>query len=147
MQRFDGRFPENEICASVATSTGTFLDDTRYALECGVRRIMWWSFKADEKSLKDFTNSREQLKQAFPFNTYFELNSAVSNAIATTTTSTGTFNMPMIDGDGQFYMLPVLSSSSVPDLIGEENNNLFRTGLGYLAWIMVAGIIFITVRQ
>jgi hypothetical protein len=44
-------------------------------------------------------------------------------------------------------MLPVLSSSSLPNLIGGTNANLFRNSISWIIWILVAFLIFITFKK
>jgi hypothetical protein len=80
------------------------------------------------------------LKLAFPFNTFYNITDTIHNAISTTTPQTNnTLGVPMYNGHS-FYILPVLASSSVDKAIGHDNNINYRKGIGYIMWIVTAGI-------
>jgi hypothetical protein len=145
---WDDRFQMQDACDTVATSSGAVWDDIRYGFECGLRRIVYFVFIPDEDTMKDFYASAEKLKTIFPLNTYFELSAAVQSGVSGASTSTAaTLGVPMIDANREFYILPVLASSSMSNAIGEDNNTLYRLTLGYVMWIFTAALCFISVRK
>lgn len=145
---FDG-CSEEVVCASVATSSGEFFDDFRFGVACGFRQFVCWALVPTPPAQKYFYNSANQLKMSFPFNTYFGLTSIVNTALATSTNMNGTIGIPFIETPeqgGDFYIMPVLSSSSMPNAIGQENTDLFRLTISYLIWIAVATIIILAIN-
>jgi hypothetical protein len=132
---------EESICAGVATST--FFG----GIECGFKKVFAWAFYPDEQSITDFAISYGELKQVFPFNAFFDLTDTVSTAIASTTTnSAGGIQMPFINNSGDYTMLTVASSSSLPNLIGTSNNNLFRNTITYIFWALAGVLVFFTIK-
>lgn len=132
------------VCDSIATSSGSILDDIRFAIECGFRRLNLWAFKPSPDALKTFSNNYSLLKRAFPFNIYFDLTDIVSTAVSTTTTNfDDSFKIPFIEKNtAEFYMLPIISSSSMANAIGQNNADTFRSTIGYFLYILTAGAIF-----
>jgi hypothetical protein len=137
----------NHICDDIATSSGTLLDDLRYNTECGFKKFVYWAFTPTKAAQDGLIISYTNIKKLFPFNVYFNLTNTVTNSISTSTATTGTFDIPFINKTGDFYMLPVLSSSSLPNLIGGTNANLFRNSISWIIWILVAFLIFIIFKK
>ena len=136
------------VCFDVASSTG-FFDDFRYGIECGFRKLTFWAFTPTPYAINYFEEVTEKFKNTFPFNTFFDLTENVENAISTTTLSLdNTLGIPFIlktATGSEFYILPVFSSSTIAETIGNDNSALFRTTIGYLFYIITAGVIFIIV--
>lgn len=131
---------ENTICSNIATST--FFG----GVECGLKKVFAWAVYPDEQSLGDFNISYSELKQSFPFNTFFDLTDTVKDAIASTTLSDSHFDIPFITATGTYYMLPVVSSTSLLKLIGTQNNSLFRNTITWILWAGAAFIVFFTIK-
>lgn len=129
------------LCDGLSTST------ISGNIECAFRHLGQFLLMPDEKSFTDFNKTYEKIKTKFPFSAFFDLNNIIKNAIGTTTQETGTFDIPMINNSGQIYMLPVLSSSSLANAIGQTNANIFRQTIIYFFWILIAIIIFFTLRK
>lgn len=147
---FDDIFPISQydiehVCDSIATSTGSILDDIRYGIECAARKTVYWLFIPNKESISGFVNNAAELKKVVPFNLYFDLADKAGAAIASTTTSgNDTFGIPFVNASGSIYILPVISSTSMPRAIGQTNTNTFRMTIGYLMWTGLAiGIFFI----
>lgn len=136
----------DNVCDSISTSTGSLLDDTRYATECGLRKLSLWAFSPSPEALTNFTNNYSLLKRAFPFNIFFDLTDTVKIALSSTTLSqTDNFGIPFIRKKGQsteYYILPIISSSSIASAIGVNNAFTFRLTLGYCMYLITAGAIF-----
>jgi hypothetical protein len=141
---FDDLFDDYDIahvCDDVATSSEFY-----YAIECGVRKIIFWTFLPDKNTVARFYNNAALVQTVFPFNTYFSLVQIGKDAIATTTLNNNdTFGIPLITTAGSFYILPVLASSSMPNTIGVENTNLLRTTLGYIFYMVVSILIIVII--
>lgn len=135
------------ICDDIATSTGTYFDDFRYGIECGFKKILYWSFYPSQNSLNGLSTSYYDLKQTFPFSAYYGLTDTITNSISTSTATNGTLKMPFIDKTGHYTMLTVMSSSSLPNMIGGTNANLFRNSLSWIIWALTAFVIFITFKK
>jgi hypothetical protein len=153
-ESFDDLTPDyDNLCNDIATSSwewwdvSTYAGAFRYAIECGLRKTGYYFFVPSDASRDYFDKGRQKLKGMFPFNTYFSLSDSVYGVLATTTTDmTGTLGIPFISAtSSDFYILPVLSSSSMPNAIGQDNTDLLRTSLGWLLWIVTALFIIVLV--
>jgi hypothetical protein len=149
-----GTFPTvatstGDVCDCLFTSTSTNIFDIMgNAIFCGLKSTACWAFRPDSGTIQNFATSTAILSQKFPLNTFFGLTSAVSNAMDTNDTMGGTLGVPMariVNGHEQTYILPVISSSSMPKAIGQTNTTLFRNGLIWLGWIIVACLIFLII--
>jgi hypothetical protein len=58
----------------------------------------------------------------------------------------GGLGMPFIDTGGDFTILPIISSTTLPNAIGEANTGLFRSTIQWIMWLSVAILIYIQVR-
>ena len=74
----------------------------------------------------------------------FSLTDTVSNTVASTTlNATGTIGVPMIDKNKNIYIAPFLSSSTLPNAIGQTNADLVRNTISWLIWLALAvGLFF-----
>ena len=108
---------------------------------CAIRYGACYLFWPDSTVIGQLNNTYNNFKVSFPFNVYYDLASTTQNALATSTNMKGTFKMPFVTNAGKATTITVLSSSSVPNLIGQTNSNLFRTTMGYLIWLITAGAI------
>ena len=134
-------------CDEVASSTPWW--DINYpAIQCGFKKIIVWSVCPDNFSINSLKNSYAELKASFPFNAYFQLTDAVDTAVSTTTLSLNeTLKMPFITATGTYYMLPVLASSSMSNLIGKTNADLFRNSITWILWALAGFLVFITIQR
>ena len=133
---------DEDLCFGIATST--FYG----AIECGLKKVVYWSFYPSQNALSSLSSRYTQLKNSFPFNAYFGLTNIVDEAIATSTTDmSGSFDLPFIDKNGDYTMIPVLGSSSITNMIGDDNNSLFRNSITWLLWSLAGLIVFITFKK
>lgn len=120
-----------------ACNTGNFFQN-------GICNAFCYLFIPTDYGLSVFQNNYDNLKQSFPFNTYFELTGAIQDAVSSTTmTTTNTIGIPFVKttaGHAQYYVAPVLSSSSLPNAISGTNANLVRNTLSYLFWLIAGAI-------
>lgn len=124
-------------CSGVDTETITG------QIECAFRNFIDWAITPNDTTIAEFQDNFGRIKNAFPFNAFFDLTTIISTSLSATTTTTDTIGIPFIDESGNYYILPVLSSSSLPNLIGGTNAILFRSTIGWIFWILVAFIIFL----
>ena len=135
---------ENQICNNIATST--FFG----GIECGLKKVAVWAFYPDMTSINLFKNSYDNLKSAFPFSTFFGLTDAVNAGVNHASSTDESIGVPMIRNTAtgtDFYILPVLASSSMANAIGQDNANLFRKSLGWLMWSAVGIMFFIQFKK
>jgi hypothetical protein len=138
---------EDNVCNGIATTTSYtnlhFLGD----LECAGKKLLVWALNPSTDSLDLLAKSADDIKTKFPFSAYFQLTTIVSDSIATTTTGmSGGLGMPFIDTGGDFTILPIISSTTLPNAIGEANTGLFRSTIQWIMWLSVAILIYIQVR-
>jgi len=131
---------QEDICEGIATTT------ISGAIECGFRKMISWAIVPEKTTLTKFQESYAALKNSFPFNVFYDLTEIINTALTATTTAEDIIGIPFIrqtEGGSEYYMLPVLSSSSMPNLIGQENTNLFRKTISWGMLFVVAFIIFV----
>lgn len=123
---------------------------------CSIRGGLGWAgialFSPSCNSLDWVYDSYNDFKDSFPFNAFFDLTDSIDSAITTaknsTSTAGGSFSIPFIRKtatSSEYYMLPVMSSTTISNTIGVTNYNGFRTTIGYIWWIIVAGIVFLII--
>lgn len=59
-------------CDDVSTSTGDMWDDFRYGIECGFRKVVYWSFTPQPENIQKINENLEDIKYKFPFSVYTE---------------------------------------------------------------------------
>lgn len=120
-------------CSDLGTST---FDN----LVCGLRISGAWLFQPNCESLNYFSDNYNTLQGAPPFNIFFQFTNTIKTALNNSSTTTSTvFSIPMVNQMGAsntIYMMPVISSSTLSNAIGQENNNLFRQTLTWVIWII-----------
>ena len=138
-------FDFSHVCDGI--DTGELLGQVECAIKSALTEATTIIFMPTAGSMNYFQDNYTTFKGAFPFNTYYQLMDTINTAIGSaTSTSAGSFSMPFIHTNGSFYMLPVVASSSMTNLLGATNVSTFRTTIGYLFWILVAFLIYLTVR-
>ena len=141
-------------CDNFDTSgSGFTLGNMTCGLVKGLKATGFMLFNPDCYSLGVFKDNYNIFKRAFPFNAFFDLTDIIDKSIASSTSiSTTTIGVPFINQNAtttkdKFYILPVLSSSSVATAIGTDNKNTFRLTIGFLFWILGAIFIYFTIRK
>lgn len=127
------------VCEGMAT-TSLF-----YSIECGLKKIVCWAFMPQKDTLGVVVDSITEIENSFPFNTVFSFLNIANEAFSTTTQPDSTLGIPFVDKEGELYILPVISSTSMPNAIGEENTALFRRTIGYIVWICVIIIVVVQI--
>jgi hypothetical protein len=127
-------------CQGMATST---IGDT---IACGFKKSGCWLVLPSNKTKEKFKESTEKLKSAFPFSLFFSSLNDLKTAISTSTDDrSGVLAVPMYDRDTHsYYMITVMSSSSMPNAIGQTNSDLYRNTLIWVFWIV--GLFYIIFR-
>lgn len=133
---------DDEICAGVATST------IMGGIECAFKKLGYWAFYPSSGSVNNLKNSFTNLKSSFPFSVFFQLTDTMDSALSTTTTNMeGNFSVPMITATGTIFMQPVLSSSSLGMVVGQDNAILIRNSITWFMWIGAAFLVFLTFKK
>lgn len=136
------------LCADIATSTN-LLGEIGNGVNCALRSATCYLFYPHKYNIDQFFTQYENFKQVFPFNTFFDIASTTQNAFASSTmNNNNTFGLPNIRKSGtttQYYIQPLLSSSTMASFIGSSNATLFRTTISYLIYAITAGGIFLII--
>lgn len=124
---------ESNICNDIATTTlgGNF--------ECALKRFTCWAFQPNDTSTNYILNSVDGIKTVPPLVTIFEIVEAIQEGAENYELQNGTLSVPMIRATAtgtEYYMLPTLTASSVPNMIGTENTTLIRNSIVWLAYIV-----------
>jgi len=134
------------VCNSISTSSGSFADDFRYGIECSVRKVFYWAFFPHPETTKNFVNVINDIKGSFPFSAFFDLTSHAKETLENEILNKEeTFKIPIIDEDKNITLIPIISSTTIPNAIGTANNSFLRITLGYLMWITTAVIIIVII--
>lgn len=143
------QFDYSHMCDGL--DPGSLIGQMTCSLKVGITFSAVNMFTPDCDSLTAFTDNYNKFKKSFPFNTYFNLTDSINTAIDTGSSSTstpGVFSIPFIHkASSTYYMLPVMSSSSMSNAIGSSNVNIYLTTLGYIYWILGAVAVYFTVRK
>lgn len=104
------------------------------------------------EALNSISDNYYSFKRSFPFNTFYDLTDSITKAInsAENATSSNSFSIPFIKQtatSSEYYMLPVMSSTTISNTIGKTNYGTFRTTIGYIWWLIIAVIVYFTVRR
>lgn len=132
-------------CANVCDNISTTTSDFFYGIECGFKKILCWAFMPQEDTLATVVDSIAEIEDSFPFNTVFSFLNMINSTIANSQNVDNTLGVPFIDDDGNFYIMPVIASTSMPDTIGSENTSTFRKTIGYIIWAIVIAVIIIQI--
>lgn len=135
------------LCDDIATSTG-WIGQISNGVNCAFRSATCYLFSPHQYNLDQFNTQYNNFKLVFPFNTFFDLSSSTKNAFASSTiNSNQTFGLPNIKKVGtttQYYIQPLLSSSTMSSFIGSSNATLFRTTISFLLYgLLASGILLI----
>ena len=137
-----------DTCGGIQTTTGITDIHLFGDLLCGLKMFTIWGFTPSQTSLNSIGNSFDDIKATFPFTAFFQLTDAVIAGVGTSTPNmAGTLSIPFINHSGDYIMLPVLASSSLPNLIGQTNATLFRNSLKWILWALAAFMVFITFKK
>lgn len=144
------------LCNDLSTSTSAWwkfwddtIDKTTTGLTCAGRYFVCYSFYPHTYTQELFGEVYNKFKLVFPFNIFFEITSTIDNVFASTTmaSTTGSFGLPMIRKVGttsQYYILPLLTSSTTSNFLGNSNANLLRFSLSSIIYAFyIVGIILI----
>lgn len=138
------------ICEGIDTS-GT-LGYVQCSIKYALVSASQFMFYPSCSSLYDITNNYDKFKHSFPFNTYFDLTSSISKAIDTSlsTSTTQSLSIPFIRKtatSSEYYMLPVISSTTITNTIGTTNYNTLKLTFGFIWWVISAVIVFLIVTK
>ena len=100
----------------------------------------------------EISQTKDILRESFPFSAFIKLTDDINTALATassTISMNDTLGVPMIRKTAtstEFYIVPVISSTSMAKLTGQANATMIRTTLGYFIWIITGALMLIWVR-
>lgn len=140
----------NDICEDIDTST--MLGDIRCGIKYALVSSAQFLFYPSCSSLLGLTDNYNDFKTSFPFNTYFDFTNSIDTAINTSlaTTSANNISIPFIRQtatSSEYYMLPVMSTSTISNTIGDTGYNTLRTTLAYIYWVIGGVIIFLIITK
>lgn len=131
----------SDICDEWASSTNEFF----YGIMCGTRLALCWAFAPTPSALDFISNDFYEMKKVVPFVYYYNLSDSILSGFSTSSFigASSTIGLPMYNGT-LYYIIPVLSSSSVSNLIGATNAQILYDTISYFIWASVA-ILIITI--
>ncbi len=142
----------SNLCVDLYTASSTVWDNfLTNSLVCGSRNVACWLFTPHTSSIQGISDSYDNIKTVFPFNTFFDLTDTVSNTIESATLNMEShFDIPFVKitaGEAEFYTIPVLDKDSIADLVGIENSELIRTSIAFFIWIFIIFLIYLQLRK
>lgn len=72
-----------DVCDTVASSTGSFADDMRYGVECGIRRIGYFFFTPSQNSIDKLSTINQTAETIFPYSLFVDAKSVYENSSST----------------------------------------------------------------
>jgi len=119
------------------------------AIYCGLKKAGCWAFIPDPESWLYISGSWNGLRAKFPFSVVGDItNTFLKGVEGKTDDRSQGFSVIMADKNGDFYLQPVMSSSSLSDTIGSDNAILFRKSIVWFMWAFVAGgVLFFIFRK
>lgn len=124
------------------------LDSISGQFTCALKMAFAWLVYPSQDSIDSLKTSGQEIKESFPFTVYFQLTDTVSETISSTTLNTnGSIGIPMINKQGDIYVAPILSSSSLPNAVGATNANLIRNTISWLIWLALALLLFFEIKN
>lgn len=130
---------EEVVCADVATSS-----DFLYGVQCGFQKTICWTFAPTEGSKKYLMGAIESYEKTFPNNLYFSFVDRLDYAIQEVSATESSIDIPYIDSEGMYFMLPVVTSSTVPNALGNSYNTV-HDGLVHFVWIITGMFVLLIV--
>jgi len=146
--------PQSQPCVSIELDENKLCTDE--TLSCSVRngitKAMFWLTSPSCTALNYFQSGYSAIKAGFPFNAYFDVADAINTAIdSATSTASTTIGVPFIERlsstSSNFIILPVISSTTISNAIGETNANTVRTTLTFVIWILSALLVFFIIQK
>lgn len=135
----------SNLCADISTSTG-LLDEIGNGVNCALRSAACYMFYPHQFSINGILNQAAIIQTKFPASTYFDLTNAIASSTQSTTYQNYYFSIPFIrktSTSSEFYMIPVISSSTLSYYIGQTNANSIRLGLTTFLYSITAILIFL----
>ena len=117
-------------------------------LVCGLKQAGCFMVNPATSSLYFISSVASNLQTKAPFSLYFSITNTIKQGLEqTSTTSTSTLGVPMWNATSrQFYVLPVVTTSSLSNTIGITNANMFKNTITWIVWAMVAVVCLVITR-
>ena len=134
-----------QYCDAVGAGSSTV--DT---LLCIGQEVGCYLFQPATSSLTFLTNNFNLLKIKFPANLLFSITDSIESGLtAASTTPNTSIGIPMwsTTTPHHFYMIPVITASSVPETIGVANTLILKLSLIYALYILLACYIVFRLRK
>lgn len=130
---------ETTVCADIATTSDFF-----YGVQCGFQKVICWTFNPTENSKKYILNGIESVENSFPFNLVFGfINKTATQIEEAEQDDNASLGVPMVSAAGEYYIMPVISTTSIPEMLG-DSYDVLDTGTNYFIWILTAGLTIFT---
>jgi hypothetical protein len=128
------------VCAGNATSTAWWS-----GAECAAKMAGCWLFAPTPNSLLYIGDNASTLHRVVPFAYFYNITDSITAAFSASTFATSSNNkigIPMWSSRTQsYYIIPVITSSSVANTIGSANATIFRNIQAGIIWGLCALII------
>jgi hypothetical protein len=132
------------ICSDLSSTT-----EPLYSIACGARYIGCWLVVPSSSAKRFAVNTISGFEANFPFNTFFSITNAFNTSLTNSaSTSPQVLSIPFIRKTAtgsEYYLLPVLATTSMANAIGQSNYNMYRTTIGYVMWVATAGFLLLII--
>lgn len=136
------------LCNDIATATD-WIGQIGNGVNCALRSATCYTFSPHQYNLDQFYTQYNNFTLVFPFNTFFDLASTTKNAFASSTINNNqTVGLPNIRKTGtttEYYIQPLLGSSTMSSFIGSSNANLLRNTISYLLYGLIVSAILLII--
>lgn len=122
-----GDYNLEDVCNGISTTSWFY-----YGIECGFRRLIYWSFVPTASSVDEFWDTVNSFNNVFPLNIYNQFGDAWNTVIGT---STQELDVPFMFGTTTYNDVTILSTSSIATAFGKDINNKIRNLLTYVVYM------------
>lgn len=142
--------PKTGWCSDICDDLQPSLTNPFDYFTCAGRHIVCYAFTPHSFSVGYIKDKYEDLQGDFPFSIFYDITSTTKNAIIEAEEEDSQA-FPLIvkqtiSEGGELYTIDIFSTSTTADLIGEENNEIWRSFIGSIFWILIIILIVLEIK-
>jgi len=128
--------------------TATSTPDFWLTAACILSSVGCILFQPSDGSLSFVGEQLNVIKTKFPASLFFNITDSMEAGLTSTSTQWWYLGIPMYSTTTHsYYILPIITSSSVPNVIGIDNTNTLKISIITFFWFLVAAYIILRLRK
>jgi hypothetical protein len=138
------QFTCGDICQNIPATSTTWTN-----IACIAEIMGCYLIQPSSSSLSFILDNFNVLKTKFPANLFFSITDSIEAGMAATGTKYSYFGIPMwsTTTPHHFFIIPIITSSSVPNTIGQTNSEVLKLSLIYAFYGLVAFYIILRLKK